>query len=98
MAPFKMYQTSKKIMKKLMLIMVAIAFSLSIYSEIQNIDDSRKVSELTVEELKDIVRLIVEESIEQCSVEGTMEGRAKVNFKVEGEVIARMTCEFEEDN
>ena len=98
MSPFKMYQTSKKIMKKLMLIMVAIAFSLSIYSEIQDIDDSRKVSELTVEELKDIVRLIVEESIEQCSVEGTMKGRAKVNFKVEGEVIARMTCEFEEDN
>ncbi len=98
MSPFKMYQTYKKIMKKLMLIMVAIAFSLSIYSEIQNIDDSRKVSELTVEELKDIVRLIVEESIEQCSVEGTMKGRAKVNFKVEGEVIARMTCEFEEDN
>ena len=98
MSPFKMYQTSKKIMKKLMLIMVPIAFSLSIYSEIQDIDDSRKVSELTVEELKDIVRLIVEESIEQCSVEGTMKGRAKVNFKVEGEVIARMTCEFEEDS
>ena len=98
MSPFKMYQTSKKIMKKLMLIMVPIAFSLSIYSEIQDIDDSRKVSELTVEELKDIVRLIVEESIEQCSVEGTMKGRAKVNFKVEGEVIAKMTCEFEEDN
>ena len=98
MSPFKMYQTSKKIMKKLMLIMVPIAFSLSIYSEIQDIDDSRKVSELSVEELKDIVRLIVEESIEQCSVEGTMKGRAKVNFKVEGEVIARMTCEFEEDN
>ena len=51
MSPFKMYQTSKKIMKKLMLIMVPIAFSLSIYSEIQDIDDSRKVSELTVEEL-----------------------------------------------
>ena len=98
MSPFKMYQTSKKIMKKLMLIMVPIAFSLSIYSEIQDIDDSRKVSELTVDELRDIVRSIVEESIEQCSVEGTMKGRAKVNFKVEGEVIARMTCEFEEDN
>jgi len=85
-------------MKKIMITMVAVAFSLSVYSEIQNTDDSRKVSELTVEELKDIVRLIVEESIEQCSVEGTMKGRAKVNFKVEGEVIAKMTCEFEEDN
>ena len=85
-------------MKKITITLVAIAFSLSVYSEIQNIDDSRKVSELTVDELKDIVRLIVEESIEQCSVEGTMKGRAKVNFKVEGEVIAKMTCEFEEDN
>ena len=85
-------------MKKIMITMVAVAFSLSVYSEIQNTDDSRKVSELTVDELRDIVRSIVEESIEQCSVEGTMKGRAKVNFKVEGEVIARMTCEFEEDN
>lgn len=85
-------------MKKIMITMVAVAFSLSVYSEIQNTDDSRKVIELTVDELRDIVRSIVEESIEQCSVEGIMVGRAKVNFKVEGEVIAKMTCEFEEDN
>ena len=85
-------------MKKIMITMVAVAFSLSVYSEIQNTDDSRKVIELTVDELRDIVRSIVEESIEQCSVEGIMAGRAKVNFKVEGEVIAKMTCEFEEDN
>jgi hypothetical protein len=25
-----------------------------------------------------------------------MEGRAKVNLKVEGEIIARMECEFED--
>ena len=39
--------------------------------------------------------MIVEESIEQCSVSGTMEGRAKLNLAVEGEVVAKMTCEFE---
>ena len=39
--------------------------------------------------------MIVEESIEQCTVTGTMEGRAKVNLRVEGEVIAKMSCEFE---
>ena len=38
--------------------------------------------------------MIVEESIEQCTVSGTMEGRAKLNLAVEGEVVARMTCEF----
>ena len=57
--------------------------------------DDRKVSELSIDELKQIVRMIVEESIEQCIVTGTMEGRAKVNLKVEGEVVAKMSCEFE---
>ena len=59
--------------------------------------DERKVSDLSVNELKEIVRLIVEESIEQCTVTGTMEGRAKVNLKVEGEVVAKMTCDFEKE-
>ena len=58
--------------------------------------DERLVSELSIEELKNIVRDIVEESIEKCSVSGTMSGRAKVNLKVEGEVVAKMECEFEE--
>ena len=60
-----------------------------------NDSDDRKVSELSIDELKKIVRMIVEESIEQCTVTGTMEGRAKVNLKVEGEVVAKMSCEFE---
>jgi hypothetical protein len=30
-------------------------------------------------------------------VTGTMEGRAKVNLKVEGEVVAKMTCDFEKE-
>ena len=47
--------------------------------------------------MKQIVRLIVEESIEQCTVTGTMQGRAKVNLKVEGEVVAKMTCDFEQE-
>ena len=59
--------------------------------------DERKVSELSINELKEIVRLIVEESIEQCTVTGIMEGRAKVNLKVEGEVVAKMTCDFEKE-
>ena len=58
--------------------------------------EEKFVSELTITELTEIVRNIVEESIEQCVVSGTMEGRAKVNLKVEGEVIAKMECEFED--
>ena len=59
--------------------------------------DERKITDLSINELKEIVRLIVEESIEQCSVTGTMQGRAKVNLKVEGEVVAKMTCDFEKE-
>ena len=58
--------------------------------------ESVKVADLTVEELKKIVRLIVQDSIEKCEVNGTMNGRAKVNLKVEGVVEAKMTCDFTE--
>jgi hypothetical protein len=58
--------------------------------------ESVKVADLTVIELREIVRSIVQDSIEKCEVNGTMEGRAKVNLKVEGEVKAKMSCNFEE--
>jgi hypothetical protein len=53
-----------------------------------------KVSDLSVEDLRKIVRSIVQDSIEKCEVNGTMQGRAKVNLKVEGEVNAKMSCNF----
>ena len=61
----------------------------------EELKEERFVSELTISELKEIVRTIVEESIEQCVVSGTMNGRVKI-LKVEGEVIAKMECEFED--
>ena len=64
----------------------------------EELKEERFVSELTITELTEIVRNIVEESIEQCVVSGTMEGRAKVNLKVEGEVVAKMECEFKQPN
>ena len=61
----------------------------------EELKEERFVSELTISELKEIVRTIVEESIEQCVVSGTMNGRVKL-LNVEGEVIAKMECEFED--
>ena len=72
-----------------------VIFLLPNFAIVANDSDDRKVSELSIDELKQIVRMIVEGSIEQCTVTGTMEGRAKVNLKVEGEVVAKMSCEFE---
>ena len=81
-------------MKKIILLLLTLPLIITADST----QDKRLVSELSINELKEIVRSIVEESIEQCVVTGTMEGRAKVNLKVEGEVVAKMECEFVEPN
>ena len=81
-------------MKKLILLLLTLPLIITADST----QDKRLVSELSINELKEIVRSIVEESIEQCVVTGTMEGRAKVNLKVEGEVVAKMECEFVKPN
>ena len=78
-----------------MKLLLPIIFLIPVFLFATEETDERKVSDLSINELKEIVRLIVEESIEQCTVTGTMEGRAKVNLKVEGEVVAKMTCDFE---
>ncbi len=80
-----------------MKLLLPIIFLIPVFIFATEETDERKVSDLSINELKEIVRLIVEESIEQCTVTGTMEGRAKVNLKVEGEVVAQMTCDFEKE-
>ena len=80
-----------------MKLLLPIIFLMPVFLFATEETDERKVSELSINELKEIVRLIVEESIEQCTVTGTMQGRAKVNLKVEGEVVAKMTCDFEKE-
>ena len=80
-----------------MKLLLPIFFLMPVFLFATEESDERKVSDLSINELKEIVRLIVEESIEQCTVTGTMEGRAKVNLKVEGEVVAKMTCDFEKE-
>ncbi len=80
-----------------MKLLLPIIFLIPVFLFAAEETDERKVSDLSINELKEIVRLIVEESIEQCTVTGTMEGRAKVNLKVEGEVVAKMTCDFEKE-
>jgi hypothetical protein len=80
-----------------MKLLLPIIFLMPVFLFATEETDDRKVSDLSINELKEIVRLIVEESIEQCTVTGTMEGRAKVNLKVEGEVVAKMTCDFEKE-
>lgn len=75
------------------IILVPLLFAQTIFANTDQ--DDRKVAELTVQELTETVRSIVQESIEKCAVAGTMEGRAvPLSLKVEGEVVAKMSCDF----
>mgnify|MGYP001237997463 FL=1 len=75
------------------IILILLLFSQTVFANSDQ--DDRKVSDLTVKELTQTVRSIVQESIEKCVVAGTMEGRAvPLSLKVEGEVVAKMTCNF----
>jgi len=78
-------------MKKLL---IPILLSLSLYSYSE---EELTVSNLTVEQLTEIVRTIIQESLQKCSVTGTMKGRAKVNLAVVGSVEANMQCDFDEE-
>lgn len=71
----------------------------SLSQEVTKPDSVRTVSEMTIQELKEVVQDIVEDSIEKCVVAGTMEGRAvPLSLKVEGEVVAKMTCNFDKED
>ena len=71
----------------------------SLSQEVTKADSVRTVSEMTIQELKEVVQDIVEDSIEKCVVAGTMEGRAvPLSLKVEGEVVAKMTCNFDKED
>ena len=67
---------------------------MSLYSEDVS---QKKIAEISVEDLTNIVRMIVQEAMTNCTVTGEMNGRAKLNLDVEGEVVARLECIFDEE-
>ena len=60
-------------------------------------NDSPLVSDLSVEQFSEVVKAIVRQTLEECAVEGGMEGKAKLNLDVIGEVTARIVCNTNED-
>ena len=60
-------------------------------------NDSPLVSDLSVEQFSEVVKAIVRQTLEECAVEGDMEGKAKLNLDVTGDVTARIVCETNYD-
>ena len=55
-------------------------------------NDSPLVSDLSVEQFSEVVKAIVQQTLEECAVEGDMEGKAKFNLDVTGDVTAKIVC------
>ena len=55
----------------------------------------QKISDISVEDLTNIVRMVVQETLAYCMVTCEVQGRARLNLDVEGEVIARLECDFQ---
>ena len=60
-------------------------------------NDSLLVSDLSVEQFSEVVKAIVQQTLEECAVKGDMEGKAKLNLDVIGNVTARIVCNTNED-
>ena len=60
-------------------------------------DDPPLVSDLSVDQFTELVKTIVQQTLQECSVEGDMEGKAKLNLDVTGEVTASIVCKNDAD-
>ena len=67
-----------------------IAFAILFFCMHAYTEQSKTIDSLTVEELTEIVRQIIQESLSKCVVTGSMKGKAKVNLAVIGSVEAKM--------
>ena len=59
-------------------------------------NDPTLVSDLSVEQFSEVVKAIVQQTLEECAVEGDMEGKAKLNLDVTGDVTAKIVCNVNE--
>ena len=60
-------------------------------------NDSPLVSDLSVEQFSKVVKAIVQQTLEECAVEGDMEGKARLNLDVTGDVTAKIVCKTDND-
>ena len=93
-----MMKTSRPL-SPLFLWMLALNVQADEVSEIPSSESSSSplVSDLSVDQFSEVVKAIVQQTLEECAVEGDMEGKAKLNLDVTGDVTAKIVCEIDND-
>ena len=90
---------SSRPLSPLFLWMLALNVQADEVSEIPSseLSSSPLVSDLSVDQFSEVVKAIVQQTLEECAVEGDMEGKAKLNLDVTGDVTAKIVCEIDND-
>ena len=93
-----MMKTSRPLIPLLLWVLVLKAQANEV-SEIPSpeLSSSPLVSDLSVDQFSEVVKAIVQQTLEECAVEGDMEGKAKLNLDVTGDVTAKIVCEIDND-
>ena len=74
-------------------LLIAIALVLpSVSAGHQGDINEQLVTELTVGELRGIIRELINQTLERCIVEGVMEGKSPITLRVVGDVRADIKC------
>ena len=60
-------------------------------------NDSPLVSDLSANQFSGVVKRIVQQTLEKSAVEGDMEGKAKLNLDLTGDVTAKIVCQTDID-
>ena len=77
---------------KVMSLVILLLFSGSTLAAENETLDHAKVVDLTVADLRSLIREIIRETLEECVVKGTMEGRTTITLKVFGDLTAKILC------
>mgnify|MGYP001210069546 FL=1 len=93
-----MMKTSRPLIPLLLWVLVLNAQANEV-SEIPSseLSSSPLVSDLSVDQFSEVVKAIVQQTLEECAVEGDMEGKAKLNLDVTGAVTAKIVCKTDDD-
>jgi len=93
-----MMKTSRPLIPLLLWVLVLNAQANEV-SEIPSseLSSSPLVSDLSVDQFSEVVKAIVQQTLKECAVEGDMEGKAKLNLDVTGDVTAKIVCEIDND-
>ena len=94
-----MMKTSRPLIPLLLWVLVLNAQANEV-SEIPSseLSSSPLVSDLSVDQFSEVVKAIVQQTLEECAVEGDMEGKAKLNLDVTGDVTAKIVCKTDNDS